>query len=143
MLWRYALRRALAAIPVVMGVTTVTFLLMKVTAGNYVPGLDLNPDLRPEDAAKIRHQLGVDQPLYVQYWRGGGGVSRPAASARPRRDGPPVLEHIGVRLPASLELTLTAILIGVALAIPIGVVSALRRGSRVDHQLTAVSVAGF
>lgn len=143
MLWRYALRRALTAIPVVIGVTTLTFLLMKVTAGNYVPGLDLNPDLRPEDAAKIRHQLGVDQPLYVQYLQWMAGVFLRGDFGRSLRDGTPVLEHIWVRLPASLELTVTAILVGVALAIPIGVVSALRRGSRVDHQLTAVSVAGF
>src|SRR5262249_18333602 len=88
-------------------------------------------------------QLGVDQPLYVQYLQWMGGVFLHADFGRSLRDGTPVLEHIWVRLPASLELTLTAILIGVALAIPIGVVSALRRGSRVDHQLTAVSVAGF
>src|SRR5262249_59904819 len=104
MLWRYALRRALAAIPVVMGVTTVTFLLMKVTAGNYVPGLDLNPDLRPEDAAKIRHQLGVDQPLYVQYLQWVGGGFPHADFCRALRDGTPVLEQLSVRLPASLHL---------------------------------------
>ena len=143
MLWRYALRRVVAAIPVVIGVTTVTFLLMKVTAGNYVPGLDLNPDLRPEDAAKIRHQLGVDQPLYVQYLQWMAGIFLHADFGRSLRDGTPVLEHIWVRLPASLELTVTAILVGVTLAIPIGVVSALRRGSSVDHQLTAMSVVGF
>ena len=143
MLWRYALRRVVAAIPVVIGVTTVTFLLMKITAGNYVPGLDLNPDLRPEDAAKIRHQLGVDQPLYVQYLQWMAGIFLHADFGRSLRDGTPVLEHIWVRLPASLELTVTAILVGVTLAIPIGVVSALRRGSSVDHQLTAMSVVGF
>jgi peptide/nickel transport system permease protein len=143
MLWKYALRRLVAAIPVVIGVTTVTFLLMKVTAGNYVPGLDLNPDLRPEDVAKIRHELGVDQPLYVQYGQWMTGIFVHADFGRSLRDGTPVLQHILVRLPASLELTLTAVLIGVALAIPIGVVSALRRGSRLDNLLTGVSVAGF
>src|SRR5215469_644420 len=142
MLWRYALRRALAAIPVVIGVTTVTFLLMKVTAGNYVPGLDLNPDLRPEDVAKIRHELGVDQPLYVQYVQWMTGILH-GDFGRSLRDGTPVIQHILVRLPASLELTGTAILIGVALAIPIGVASALRRGSRLDNLLTGASVAGF
>src|SRR5215472_14729260 len=143
MLWRYALRRALAAIPVVMGVTTVTFLLMKVTAGNYVPGLDLNPDLRPEDAARIRHELGVDQPLYVQYLQWMAGVFLHGDFGRSLRDGTPVLQHIWVRLPVSLELTVTAIVIGVALAIPIGIASALSRGSRLDNMLTGVSVAGF
>ena len=143
MLWKFALRRVLAALPVVIGVTTVTFLLMKVTAGNYVPGLDLNPDLRPEDVAKLRHELGVDQPLYVQYAQWMVGVFLHGDFGRSLRDGTPVLEHIWTRLPASLELTVTAILIGVALAIPIGVASALRRGSRLDNLLTGVSVAGF
>jgi peptide/nickel transport system permease protein len=143
MLWKFALRRALAAVPVVIGVTTVTFLLMKITAGNYVPGLDLNPDLRPEDVAKLRHELGVDQPLYVQYAQWMVGVFLRGDFGRSLRDGTPVLEHIWSRLPASLELTVTAILIGVALAIPIGVISALRRGSRLDNLLTGVSVAGF
>lgn len=142
MLWKFALRRVVAAIPVVIGVTTVTFLLMKVTAGNYVPGLDLNPDLRPEDVAKIRHELGVDQPLYVQYVQWMAGIFH-GDFGRSLRDGTPVMQHILVRLPASLELTVTAILIGVALAIPLGVVSALRRGSRLDNLLTGVSVAGF
>jgi peptide/nickel transport system permease protein len=143
MLWKFALRRLIAAIPVVIGVTTVTFLLMKVTAGNYVPGLDLNPDLRPEDVAKIRHELGVDQPLYVQYVQWMTGIFLHGDFGRSLRDGTPVIQHILVRLPASLELTVTAILVGVALAVPIGVVSALRRGSRFDNLLTGVSVAGF
>ena len=143
MIWKYALRRLVAAIPVVIGVTTVTFLLMKVTAGSYVPGLDLNPDLRPEDVARIRHQLGVDQPLYLQYLQWIVGVFLHGDFGRSLLDGTPVLQHILVRLPASLELTLTAILIGVALAIPLGLTGALRRGSKVDHMLTGVSVGGF
>lgn len=143
MLWKYALRRVVAAIPVVIGVTTATFLLMKITAGNYAPGLDLNPDLRPEDVARIRHQLGVDQPLYVQYLHWMSGVFLHADFGRSLHDGTPVLEHIWIRLPASLELTLTAILIGVAIAIPLGVTGAIRRGSRLDHLLTGLSVGGF
>lgn len=143
MIWKYALRRLVAAIPVVIGVTTVTFLLMKVTAGSYVPGLDLNPDLRPEDVARIRHQLGVDQPLYLQYLQWIVGVFLHGDFGRSLLDGTPVLQHVLVRLPASLELTLTAILIGVALAIPLGLTGALRRGSKLDHLLTGVSVGGF
>ena len=142
MLTRYAVRRLLAAIPVVIGVTMVTFLLMKVTAGSYVPGLDLDPNLRPGDIARIRHQLGVDQPIYVQYWQWATGLLR-GDFGRSMLDGSPVLSHIASRLPATLELTLTAILIGVVISIPLGVTGALRRGSKLDHVLTGVSVAGF
>jgi peptide/nickel transport system permease protein len=143
MLAKYALRRFLASIPVVFGVTTITFLLIKVTAGNYVPGLELNPELRPEDVARIRHQLGVDQPLYLQYWQWISGIFLHGDFGHSLLDGTPVATHIWIRLPATLELTLTAIALGVAISIPLGVTGALRRGTTLDHALTAFSVAGF
>src|SRR5260370_10547889 len=58
-------------------------------------------------------------------------------------DGSLVSSHIFDRLPATLELTITAILIGVLISIPLGIAGALRRGSKIDHALTALSVAGF
>lgn len=142
MLAKYVVRRILASIPVVFGVTTVTFLLMKVTAGSYVPGLDLDPNLRPEDVVRIRHQLGVDQPLYLQYWQWVAGIVH-GDFGRSMLDGTPVFTHIWVRLPATLELTITAILIGVVVSIPLGITGALRRGSKLDHLLTGISVTGF
>ena len=140
---KYAIRRVLSSIPVVIGVTTVTFALMKVTAGNYVPGLDLNPDLRPEDIARLRQQLGADDPTYVQYWHWVSGIFLHGDFGRSMLDSSSVIDHIWSRLPATLELTMTAILLGVLIAIPLGVSGALRRGSRLDHILTATSVAGF
>lgn len=140
---KYLVRRLLAAVPVLLGVTTITFLLMKVTAGSYVPGLDLDPNLRPEDVARIRHQLGVDQPLYAQYWQWLSGVFLHGDFGRSMLDGSPVLTHILARLPATLELTTTAILVGIALSIPLGVAGGVHRGTRLDHFLTAVSVTGF
>ena len=66
-LLRFLLRRSLAAIPVVVGVTLITFLLMHSAAGSYVPGLSLNPNLTPKDVEQLRSELGLDQPIYVQY----------------------------------------------------------------------------
>ena len=61
MLAKYLLRRVLATIPVVIGVTLITFLLMHVTAGNYIPGIDLNPALKPEDIeATIYSAMGIN-----------------------------------------------------------------------------------
>jgi peptide/nickel transport system permease protein len=133
----------LSSIPVVFGVTTVTFALMKITAGNYVPGLDLNPDLRPEDIMRLRQQLGADDPVYVQYWHWLTGIFLHGDFGRSMLDSSSVVEHIWSRLPATLELTLTAIALGVVIAIPLGVSGALRRGSKIDHLFTATSVAGF
>ena len=72
MLAKFVLRRALASIPVVVGVSLITFLLMHGTAGSYIPGLALNPNLTPKDIALLKSQLGLDQPLWVQYlnWTG-------------------------------------------------------------------------
>jgi peptide/nickel transport system permease protein len=58
-------------------------------------------------------------------------------------DGSPVVTHILERLPNTLELTLTAVLLGILLSVPLGVVGALRRGTKTDHSLTVFSVAGF
>lgn len=142
MLGRYVLRRLLAALPVFVGVTVVTFLVMHATAGSYVPGLDLNPNLRPEDIARIRANLGLDRPLHVQYAAWIWGILH-LDFGRSLIDGSPVVGHIFDRLPNTLELTLTAIFLGVAIAIPLGVAGAVRRGSPVDHATTVLSVGGF
>jgi peptide/nickel transport system permease protein len=141
-LGRYLLRRLVAAVPVVLGVTILTFLVMHATAGSYVPGLGLNPNLKPDDIARIRANLGLDQPLWVQYATWVGGILH-GDFGRSLLDGSPVMSHILERLPNTLELTVTAILLGVLLSIPLGVTGALRRGGRVDNLFTVLSTAGF
>jgi len=142
MLAKYLVRRVLATIPVVIGVTLITFLLMHVTAGSYIPGIDLNPNLKPEDVEAIKRYLGLDRPLYIQYVTWLAGVAH-GDFGRSMIDGSLVSSHIFYRVPATLELTITAILLGVLISIPLGVTGALRRGSKIDHALTAMSVAGF
>jgi peptide/nickel transport system permease protein len=139
---RYLLNRVLATIPVVIGVTLVTFVVMHFAAGSYVPGLDLNPNLKPEDEQMIKRYLGLDRPLHEQYLTWIAGVAH-GDFGRSMIDGSLVSRHIGDRLPATLELTVTAILLGVLISIPLGVTGALRRGSKIDHALTALSVGGF
>jgi peptide/nickel transport system permease protein len=158
MIARYALRRVIVAIPVLIGVTLISYGLMFVTAGNIVPGLEVNPNINPADVARIRANLGLDQPFLVQYlnWI---GVLWPLAKVglwhgrattgllegdlgRSLLDGSPVMSHILDRLPNTLELTFTAMLLGVLLAIPLAVLAARRRGSTIDHGMTVISVAG-
>jgi len=142
MLAKYVARRLLASLVVVLGVTLITLVLMDRTRGTYVPGIDLNPALRPEDIARLRADLGLDRPFYMWYLTWIWGVLH-GDFGRSMIDGSTVMSHILDRLPNTLELTGTAILIGVLLAIPLGIVGALRRGSRADHTMTVVSVAGF
>ncbi len=163
MLAKFVLRRALAAVPVVLGVTVITFLLMHSTAGSYVPGLALNPNLTAKDVALLRSQLGLDQPLWVQYvdWIGvawilqhlglggllvGGHDSHAGLLegnfGQSMVDGSAVTAQIMDRLPNTLFLTFTAIVLGITIAIPLGVAGALRRGSRLDHALGLASIGG-
>src|SRR6267378_4873469 len=142
MLAKYVARRFLASIIVVLGVTLITLVLMDQTRGTYVPGIDLNPALRPEDIEHLRANLGLDRPFYVWYLTWTSGVLH-GDFGHSMIDGSTVLSHILDRLPNTLELTATAIVIGVVIAVPLGVIGALRRGSKTDHALTVVSVAGF
>jgi peptide/nickel transport system permease protein len=141
LLVRYLARRVVASIPVLFGVTLITFLLLHATTGAFVPGLDINPNLRPEDVQRIKHNLGLDQPLYLQYWYWITGILH-GDFGRSLIDGSPVISHILERLPNTLELTVTSILIGVLVSVPLGVVGALRRGSSIDNFMTFLSVAG-
>jgi len=140
-LLRYAARRLAASIPVLLGVTVITFLILRLTSGGFVPGLELDPGLRAEDVQRIRHNLGLDAPLPLQYLTWLAGLLH-GDFGRSLTDGQPVLGHILDRLPNTLELTVTAIVLAVLIAIPLGVAGALRRGSAVDHLTTALSVAG-
>ena len=142
MLAKYVARRLLAAIIVVLGVTAITLALLKTTSGSYVPGIDLNPALRPEDIARLRADLGLDRPGWQWYMTWIWGVLH-GDFGHSMIDGSTVTSHILDRLPNTIELTLTAIVIGVLIAIPIGVIGALRHGSKTDHTMTVVSVAGF
>jgi peptide/nickel transport system permease protein len=160
---RFLLRRVLAAIPVVVGVTLITFLLMHSTAGSFVPGLALNPSLTAKDVQLLRSELGLDQPLYVQYldWIGLAWVMQKIGLAgllvgahdfspgllqgsfgHSMVDGTAVSGQIFARLPNTILLTVAAIVLGVLLSIPLGVLGALRRGSKLDHVFTLLSVGG-
>ena len=141
MLLRYAVRRLVASVPVVLLVSGITFVLMHLTGGDYVPGISDDPRLSAATVLALRHEYGLDQPWWVQYglwlWNLLHGDF-----GRSMIDGSRVTSHIADRLPNTLELTVTAIAIGVLVSVPMGVLSAQRRGTRVDHGLTTLSVLG-
>jgi peptide/nickel transport system permease protein len=135
------LRRLLLGVPVVLGVTIVTFLLVQVSARGYVPGYEAD-FAQPGDLDRLRHSLGLDRPLYEQYLSWLWGLVH-LDFGRSLVDNSPIIDDILARLPNTLLLSSVALLLGLALAIPLGVVSAYRRGSKLDSFLTVVSVAGF
>jgi peptide/nickel transport system permease protein len=139
---RFVIRRLLQVIPLLLGITMLTFGLANLVPGSPLSGLEFNPRTRPEDIARIRANLGLDEPLYRRYivWvsnvaRGDLGLS--LQHFRPVRD------TIVARLPNTLLLTGTALLLALLIAIPVGVYSAVRRNSLFDNAATATAVAGF
>jgi peptide/nickel transport system permease protein len=136
----YVLRRLLLMLPVAFLVTVGVFMLIHLTPGD--PALILlGEDRSPQAIAQIHQQLGLDKPLYVQYviWIGRlahGDLGRSVTTNQP------VATAIGERLPATVELGLVALLWSLIVAIPLGTIAAVRRGSLADQVATGITVAG-
>jgi peptide/nickel transport system permease protein len=135
----YVLQRLLLAVLVVFGVSIVTFFLTFLSGDPAV--LMLPPDATAEQVARFRRDWGFDKPIIEQYgmflWRavqGDMGVSL--------RHGTPALPLIAERLPATFQLTVTAMVVAIMLAVPLGVVSATHRGSAIDLLTMTVALVG-
>ncbi|MEE3100628.1 MAG: ABC transporter permease, partial [Pseudomonadota bacterium] len=132
--------RLAQAIPVILGVVLVSFLLTRALPGD--PAAYFAGDAAtPESIAETRAKLGLDRSMPEQFlmycWdllRGDLGQSLST--------GQPVMDELARRLPASLELTLTALLISCGVAVPLGVLAATRPGSWVDHLCRVLVTAG-
>ena len=140
-MYAYLIRRVLAVIPVMFVVAIVVFLLMHLTPGD--PAAIIAGDYaRPEDIARIRKQLGLDQPLYIQFgtWlfailRGDLGTSIFSNL--------PVSHLIQQRLEPTVMLSLTTTIFAVTLAVPMGVWAAWRSGTFIDRSVMIFAVLGF
>jgi ABC-type dipeptide/oligopeptide/nickel transport system permease component len=134
------LRRLANALPVIVGVIIVTFLLTRALPGDpavYFAG----PAASPQAIAEIRHRLGFDRSLPEQFL---DYVDRLAHGdlGTSLTTGQPVATELLTRLPASAELTLLALILAVLIAIPLGIAAAMRPGSPVDHACRIVTTAG-
>ena len=135
------LSRLVWFVPTLAGLVIIVFLISNVIPTDPVRVL-LGENATSAQIEAMRIKLGYDQPLWVQLARhfrdilsGNLGIS--IYSQRP------ISEDLAQRLPATLELTLTAITLSVALGIPLGVISALKRNSLLDHVLRVISVSGL
>lgn len=137
----YAIRRTLQAIPLLIVLSVILFLLVRAAPGGPLAQAARNPNISAEQRAAIRAQLGLDRPLMVQYADWFGGVVRGdlGDSIKSNR---PVSTMIWERLPNTLILVGTAFLITVLIAIPLGAISALRQYSWFDNISTIITFAG-
>jgi peptide/nickel transport system permease protein len=140
----FALRRLLLSIPLLVGITFVSFLVISLAPGGPLDFLTPeDPNASAEVKQRLIHEFGLDQPLYVQYGRWLGRVVRLDFGRTFLPDGKPVLTKIGERLPITLLLNVIEMLIILGLAVPIGVLSATRQYSLYDKVTTIFVFVGF
>jgi len=139
---RFLGRRTLQAIPLLAALSVLVFLLIHAAPGGPLAVYLSNPNVRPEDIERLRRALGLDRPLWQQYWswlaafvRGDWGYSF--------SDGRPVLGRVIERLPATIELAAVAIGAAAAIALPVGLVSAVRPRRWFDRFASLASTAGI
>jgi peptide/nickel transport system permease protein len=134
-------RRLLASIPALLGVVVVTFTLMRVLPGDPAVFFASGPSAGREEIEELRRTMGLDKPIPVQLARYLGEIAR-GDFGRSMTTGQPVVLDIRRRLPASLELTCTALVIALFLSLPLGIFAALRQGSVVDHAVRLLCTLG-
>ena len=139
---KYILGRAALLVPVLLGVSIVTFGLIRLVPGDAVM-LAVGVDARstPEQVAAIRAAYGLDQPVPVQYARWLGRVLR-GDLGKSYRTGRSLTQELALRLPVTAELTILAAIIGTAPALLIGVLAAIKRNSAADYAATVATLVG-
>jgi peptide/nickel transport system permease protein len=130
-------RRVLYLVPVLIAVTLLTFLIAALLPGDFAVAI-LADEATPEKVAALRHEMGLDQPLLLQYlhWLGGALAGDFGRSVR---TGEKVLWVILQRLPVTLELVLFAQLIALAIGVPLGILCAVRNGGAFDRLISALA----
>ena len=136
----YIIRRIILLIPVLVGMTLITF-----TISHLIPGdpaaLALGPHVHKDQIIAYRHELGLDRPIYIQYWiylrnLSHGDFGRSLTTHRP------VSEDLKEYFPATFELTFLALIITVIMGIPLGVISAVKKDQWLDHVSRVFSLTG-
>ncbi len=138
---RFVIRRLLLLVPILVGLSILVFGWIHLLPGSPADAL-LGEHATPEAVARIRHQYGLDKPLYVQYWRYldttvHGNLGTSIASTRT------VTYEIGHRFPATVELALAAILFAMVIGLPLGFFAAKRYGSWFDNASLVASLLGI
>ena len=137
---RYALLRTLSILPTLLGVTVAVFLMIRLIPGTIVDQMIGTEGTYSEQTVRaLRAFFGLDAPLYVQYGRWFSRVVR-GDLGMSWRTGLPVLQMILSRLEVTVELTLGAMLVALVVGVPLGILSALRENSALDHAVRVVSL---
>jgi peptide/nickel transport system permease protein len=141
---RYLLRRFLQALPVLIGITIITFTFMELAPGDAVSGLLMSAEggAGDIDVAALRARYGLDQPAPIRYVRWLGELVKGNFGTR-ILSGQPVINEIALRLPATVQLMVVAVIISIVVGIPLGIFSALKQYSLPDYALTGFVFVGI
>jgi peptide/nickel transport system permease protein len=138
----YCLKRLLIAIPTLVAISIIIFAILALAPGDPLGEFAANPNITAEVRENIRRSLGLDRPIYIRYlkwfWaflRGDMGYSFASRS--------PVFELLLQRLPATLWIVGSAYILGILLAFPLGIISAVKRYSFLDQLVTTIAFFGF
>lgn len=138
---RFVFRRLLQLIPLLIGISLISFFIMHLAPGDPT-ALFIDPNVRPEELARVRANWGLDQPIYVQYflWLKNAAL---LDFGRSYTTSQPVIYEIAQRLPITLMLMVPSFILTLLITIPLGVISAVRKGTWFDNSVTFLSFAGM
>ncbi len=138
---RFIVRRLILLVPILLGLSILVFLWIRALPAGPAESL-LGERATPETIAQIEEQYGLDEPIHIQYWEYLKTVATGdlGTTIRSRR---PVTSELRERFPATIELTIAAILFAVTFGIPLGFVAAKRYGTWVDHSSLVLSLLGI
>jgi peptide/nickel transport system permease protein len=138
---KFVVRRLLLLVPILLGLSILVFVWIRALPGGPAQAL-LGERATPETIAQIERQYGLDEPVHVQYWKYIQRTSRfdLGTSVASRR---PVTDELAERFPATIELSLAAMLFSVILGIPLGFIAAKRYGTWLDHTSLIGSLIGI
>ncbi len=135
----YLAKRLLWMIPVLLGITIISFAVMHLAPGNITTlETSLNPRSGAEARERLREAYNLDEPLHIQYWLWLKRVAQLDFGKSFRGARRPVLEKLKERIPVTLSINLAAMLLILAVALPVGVISAARQNSLLDRSLTVL-----
>jgi peptide/nickel transport system permease protein len=138
---RYLIRRLVLTIPVLLGVATLVFALIHLIPGDPAQAM-LGEGATPEEVSQLRSRLGLNRPLIVQYGSFLKGLTHGDLGMSLRND-QPVTAQILERMPATAELAFASMTVAVLLAVPLGIVAAVWRGTAIDFGAMTLSLVGI
>jgi len=140
----YIIRRILVLIPMLLIITFLVFLGLELTPGDavsYMVSPDALANISQESLEQLRDSLGLNDPFIVRYFKWIGGILK-GKFGYSLSSGVPISEIVSDRLPATLELSITALLISTFLGSILGIISALKKGTIIDNILTLLGMLG-